>query len=313
MPDLHADRIRERFNRETSGHRLTVLRDEGLYRHLRSTNPQYGALYGFDLITWPNGLLIRGDGPNFVFALHPTADLFEMFRGSSSGGINPGYWKEKVRAGQVKAWSEELFRTWLVKAARAEEARHPGLGAAVRSEILDNDEHSLEFEEGARYAVGAFEYKGYRLRYPAKWERDFDDWSWEYLWACHAILRGIAEYDRAKAAAPPADQPLRDRIAEAIRTDLKKAIPPLETYPGGHQLGGLGRTEYDLADVALAELQPELDRARAELASLTAAAETVHAELHALVVAETPPGAKARAAWTALDTALITARTAPTD
>jgi hypothetical protein len=59
-------------------------------------------------------------------------------------------------------------------------------------------------------------------------------------------------------ATPP--DSLRDRIAQAIIADLKKAIPPLEIYPGGVQLGGLRRTEFDVADAVLAVVQPELDR-----------------------------------------------------
>jgi hypothetical protein len=33
------------------------------------------------------------------------------------------------------------------------------------------------------------------------WEWSFKDYDWWFLWACHAIVWGIAKYDRAKAAA----------------------------------------------------------------------------------------------------------------
>ncbi|TQF04791.1 hypothetical protein E6W39_24395 [Kitasatospora acidiphila] len=191
-----------RFARDTAKHQLTVLHEDGLYRHLRFANPQYGGLYRYDLITWPNGMTIRGDGPTFVFSTHPLADLFSMFRGTSRDGINPGYWQEKVNAGQVKAWSEAKFREWLTVTAKASEERHPGLVAAVTEQILDSDEHSLEYEDGARTAVAWFDHDDYDLGFPAKWETDFDDWSWEYLWACHAIVWGIAAYDRASAQQP---------------------------------------------------------------------------------------------------------------
>jgi hypothetical protein len=191
----------ERFRLETSGHRLTVLQDNGLYRHLRFENPRHGSLYRADLITWPHGLAVRGDGPNFTFSLHPTRDLFEMFRGSSQFGINPGYWKEKVQAGEVLAWSEVKFRDWLIKAARGAEALHRGIGAAVREKILDSDEYDLAHEEMARAAVADFDHNGHHLRYPARWEWSFEDWSWEYLWGCHAIVRIIAEYDQFTAGA----------------------------------------------------------------------------------------------------------------
>ncbi|MFD9124911.1 hypothetical protein [Kitasatospora sp. NPDC059571] len=200
------DPIAKRFKRETAEHQLTILREDGLYRHLRMANPQYGGVYSFDVLTWPNGLLIRGDGPNFVFSSHPTADLFEMFRGSSRHGINPGYWREKVRAGQVKAWSEERFRAWLTAKVATDGPSNPGLADAVNEQILENGYHSLEYEDGARTAVAWFDHDDYDLEFPAKWERDFDDWSWEYLWACHAIVRGIAEYDRVRAEQPVTGQ-----------------------------------------------------------------------------------------------------------
>lgn len=64
--------------------------------------------------------------------------------------------------------------------------------------------------------------------------------------------------------------------------------------------------------------EAELGRARSELADaraaqpgdLLAAAEAIHAVLHDLIVTDANPGARARAAWTALDTALIAARPA---
>lgn len=201
MTDPHTA-ITERFARETAGHQLTVLHDDGLYRHLKFANPQYGGLYRYDLITWPNGLTIRGDGPNFVFAIHPLADLFDMFRASSHHGINPGYWQEKVVAGPVKAWSEELFRAWLAAQAASAEPEHPGIVDAVNAEILHGDEFSIEQEDDARYALTYFTHGAHQINYPAKWQEDFDDWSWEYLWACHAIVSGIGRYDAQRAAAP---------------------------------------------------------------------------------------------------------------
>jgi hypothetical protein len=72
-----------------------------------------------------------------------------------------------------------------------------------------------------------------------------------------------------------------------------------------------------LADDQVAEIRAyvaaEVDRVRAALEpteELFAAAEAVHTVLHGLILADAPPGAVARAAWTALDTALINARNA---
>ena len=42
-------KIAERFKRETAGHQMTVLHDDGLYRHLRFMNPEFGSISRFDL------------------------------------------------------------------------------------------------------------------------------------------------------------------------------------------------------------------------------------------------------------------------
>lgn len=43
---------RERFDVDVAEHKMTVLRDEGLYRHLRFQKPGTSCYY-FDLVTWP--------------------------------------------------------------------------------------------------------------------------------------------------------------------------------------------------------------------------------------------------------------------
>lgn len=188
----------KRFARETGNHEMTVLHEDGLYRHLVFADPT-GGFYRFDLITWPHNVFVRGDGFSFGFSTYPTVDTFDMFRGSShDGGINPGYWQEKVTAGKVKDWSEEKFRTWLVDEAAAAESRYPGAVEAVGAQILHSDEHNTEYRGTAEYAVASFDHGDFRLRLPDPWEESFEDYSWEFLFACHAVVWGIAQYDAAR-------------------------------------------------------------------------------------------------------------------
>ncbi|MFD9603257.1 hypothetical protein [Streptomyces sp. NPDC059970] len=190
-----------RFAAETPNHAMTILHKDGLYRHLVFTDPA-GSFYRFDLVTWPNNLMLRGDGFSFAFSVYPTADLFDLFKRSNHDGINPGYWKEKVTAGRgdVKAWSEDLFRAWVSEEAVANETRFPGAVEAVSKQILHSDDHSLEYRGTAEYAVASFDHGDFRLRIPDEWEQSFDDFSWEFLFACHAIVWGIAQYDAARKA-----------------------------------------------------------------------------------------------------------------
>lgn len=192
-----------RFASEISNHTMTVLHEDGLYRHLVFADPK-GGFYRFDLVTWPHNLMLRGDG----FAVYPTEDMFDLFKGSSHNSINPGYWQEKVTAGRgdVKSWSEDLFRTWLVEEAAAHEARFPGAVEAVSAQILNSDDHNLEYQGTAEYAVASFSFGDFRLRIPAEWEQSFQDFSWEFLFACHAIIWGTWQCDASRMAASAPSQ-----------------------------------------------------------------------------------------------------------
>ena len=187
---------RARFTNETRNHEMTVLLDQGMYRHLAFTDPK-GSFYRFDLVTWPNNLMVRGDGLSFAFSVFPPVDLFRLFRESNHGDINPGYWQEKVTAGRgdIKDWSEAKFRAWVLEEATSAEARCPGAVEAVTSQILDSEDHNLEYRGTAEYAVASFDHGDFRLRIPDEWELSFDDFSWEYLFACRAIVWGIRQYD----------------------------------------------------------------------------------------------------------------------
>jgi hypothetical protein len=194
--------IAARFARETTNQQIEVKLDQGLYRHVRFASSE-DSLYWWDLITWPYNLIVNGSHGSYHFCRFgpDTEDMFHLFRDSRTGkNINPGYWQEKVRAGRVKDWSEQKFRAWLVEEAAALEARHPGTVEAVGKQILHSDEYSTEYEETARYAVANFSHGDVRFRFPDEWELSFDDFHWQYLWQCHAIVRGIALYDAARKA-----------------------------------------------------------------------------------------------------------------
>lgn len=190
----------ERFAADVAKHEMTVLRDDGLYRHLRfvhvAVNEKTGkrersSLYWFDLITWPGCLAVNGDMDSFLFSR--TEDMFEFFRGHR---VNPQYWAEKVRAGResLQRYDEDLFRQ-LVTEHFVDAARNggvpPGTGKAVREQILDS--WDISHEHGAHTTVADFEYEGFRFCDTYEW--DLRDWTYQFLWCCHAIVWGIRQYD----------------------------------------------------------------------------------------------------------------------
>jgi hypothetical protein len=104
--------IAARFARDTAKHQMTVLHDDGLYRHLKFMNPQHGSIGAFELITWPYNLVVK-TGWTFHFDIDATPDMFDLFRRTAfSGRINPGYWSEKVRASrdEVKGYDPDLLK-----------------------------------------------------------------------------------------------------------------------------------------------------------------------------------------------------------
>jgi hypothetical protein len=48
-----------RFLLDTAFHRLEIVRDDGLYRHLRMKQPGKSCYY-FDIVTWPGYLTVTG-------------------------------------------------------------------------------------------------------------------------------------------------------------------------------------------------------------------------------------------------------------
>lgn len=200
--------IATRFARDTETHQMTIKHDEGLYRHLCFRKPDTG-LYWFDLITVPGTLIFQGDGENFVFSR--IDDMFQFFR-NDNGRINPGYWAEKLTSGRdnIMRYAEELFASHVIEAvleAHQEDPTLDGLAGAVHREILESDE--IETEEWTLWAIRHFSFyknEDDRHNQPPDFQfylQDADGWLWRdyywwFLWACHAIVWDINQYDNNK-------------------------------------------------------------------------------------------------------------------
>ena len=187
---------RARFERETAEHEMTILHDDGLYRHLRFQKPGT-SFYYYDLITWPGRLVVCGDCGDYMFSR--LRDMFEFFEGST---INPHYWGEKLqgpRPGRdgAKSYSEDRFKVcvleWLEDtvvdlSVDAEKA----LREAVQRDVLDDDDGYLADESMARLRLHDFDHGGHYFTDTFEW--DLREWDWSYLWCCWAIVRGIQQF-----------------------------------------------------------------------------------------------------------------------
>lgn len=214
-------RIAEQFPKDIASHKLTVLRDAGLYRHLRCSAGSFR--FWYEIVTWPGSLAIRGDmGGGYIFSRDE--DMFEFFRSPGRAyRINPGYWSEKLPdcGRSVKVHSEQVLRARLDEALfeyerevyPEREAAHLRAVAAaghapVPSAPMPPDEarrlvadyatdDRLRFGEDARELLAELECADVVAE---TWEWTFTDWDWPFLWACHAIVWAIAAYDRQKRA-----------------------------------------------------------------------------------------------------------------
>lgn len=189
----------DRFAKETASHEMTVLHDDGLYRHLRFRAPE-SSFYWYELVTWPGFLAVGGDVDHFVFSR--VEDMFTFFRrNGNEHGINPSYWSEKLQDGRERAetYSEDVFKQTVM-----EELKHlpvPNLTEGqreARSELMERvasgDAH---WAEGAREMLADAEQADLLSD---TWEWRLKDWDWAFLWCCHAIVAGIAKYDAVKVA-----------------------------------------------------------------------------------------------------------------
>ncbi|QIG58769.1 hypothetical protein SEA_DATBOI_105 [Gordonia phage DatBoi] len=183
----------------TAEHRMTILRHDGLYRHIRFAKPGTG-IWRFDLITWPGHLVVTGDIEDFHFSR--IEDMFQFFR-SRPGYVNPGYWAEKLRGPvEVKKYSPELAKQMIVEdfMEQRHSLDHPTrVWRALRREVLEDD-YVMSDEALLRKDLARFQYDGHA--YTDLWEWDFRDYDFHYLVSLHAIVWGINQYyaqmDRAQ-------------------------------------------------------------------------------------------------------------------
>lgn len=207
MPDKQE--IESKFQRDIAEHKLTILRNDGIYRHVRCAKPGTG-VYGFEIITWPGWLCYTGDMGSYTF--RRIEDMFEFFRTKPHLAdkdrlwINPGYWAEKVQAadrhGEVFEFSSERFENRLREyIAAIDRDNAEALSEAFEEEVIGRYDSSDERE--AREAAEAFTFEGEKV-FKDLWDMDFREHTHHFLWCCYAIAWAVREFDRQTAEPLPA-------------------------------------------------------------------------------------------------------------
>jgi hypothetical protein len=203
-----------RFEKEVVGHEMTAQLAQGLHRHLTFKQPNTYHAH-FHITTWPGYLCISGDMGCFVFAR--LRDMFEFFRGTS---INPGYWSEKLQADEKNSGHREFsldlyhaalksdFEGWTFdggydgddgeeRQRRQEDARKRAWEAIA--DDFDGILHAESTEHAVRQALG-WECPVSKQRFTDFWEHNLEDYTFSFLWCCHAIQWAIARFDEATTA-----------------------------------------------------------------------------------------------------------------
>lgn len=238
----HMDDVAKQFAEDVEHHQLIIVRNDGLYRHLRAQQPKVVEMpdgtkkpgcsfFWFDIVTWPNHLTITGDfGEAYTFTREP--DMLGFFRIGSRGRehyINPTYWDQKLVGPRrsASAYSPALLRR-LIQETVDDAIQHGDwpreLRPAVADELL-SDEGLLEDQGAGMQAVMDFSFV-YTLpgqeHLPQRDRRTqtfrFDDaWEWgdaivqhtrTFLWACHAISWAVTRYWAQVVQDAPVDKAL---------------------------------------------------------------------------------------------------------
>jgi hypothetical protein len=197
----------ERFLADVREHEMHVLRDEGVYRHLRFSKP--GTMDDhFDLVTWPGYLCFTGDRGTYVF--WRKEDMLTFFHQAQEGAlrINPYYWSQKVEAqdknGGVFEYDHRMFTRYVLDdlIGWLREGKRDGtLSKESRRELWESvcDEVLCLREEGETLAKNAamdftIILEGNIYSFSDVWEWDCRDYTNCFLWACYAIAWGVSRY-----------------------------------------------------------------------------------------------------------------------
>lgn len=204
------------FLRDIEQHEMHVLRDDGVYRHIRFKRPDSGCMH-FDLVTWPGYLAYSGDMGCYVFSrLH---DMFEFFRTDRKYrrvdglAINPGYWSEKLQAvdgnrhaaGATEFSAEKFvqvineYRIGWIREYGLNKAQRRELWEAVRDKVLDRVEDDLN---GGHVPINAaYEFYerigGQDFQFQDLFEHNFTQYTHRFIWCCYALAWSIQLYDSA--------------------------------------------------------------------------------------------------------------------
>ena len=216
----------EIFLSDVANHKMKVLHDDGVYRHLRFSSGSFNMQ--FDIVTYPWHLVFSGDMGCYVFSR--LDDMFEFFRTKPREDkekiyINTGYWGEKLEAvarhiGYHK-YNPEFARE-NVKRRVDEWIKESEISKEDADALREHLDEEINYDDGMHEAYRTISGFYHKVGEEAYWRQDarslvkskipnfkefyFQDiyeWTWEdytyhYVWCCYAVAWSIQQYDKFK-------------------------------------------------------------------------------------------------------------------
>jgi hypothetical protein len=204
----------ERFERDVAEHKMTIVRDDGVDRHIKFRAADGDSCYWFEILTWPGALLIRGDCGTYVFSR--LTDMFSFFRTDRGNDpnklyINTGYWTEKLQAvasdgygrGAVERFSESSFKQHVkervdgyLESRETTASQRAELWREINDDIfscVEDDREEVAFDRLMNFRSDLFP----RL-FEDAWEWNCKEYTFRFIWNLYAIAWAIRQYDAAK-------------------------------------------------------------------------------------------------------------------
>lgn len=180
------------FATDTAEHRLEVLHDEGLYRHLHCSAGGRIA-HSFSIITALGVLTFTGDRGHYLFAGH--RDMIACF---DEENVNVSYWMQRFKACDVqrplKEFSLESVKESLEAAIEGDDEIDEATAAAARDAVLGATD-----AEDAHDRAADFTHNGQTV-FTDVWDWDYEDYTVDTYWALYALQWAVDRYRAHQAA-----------------------------------------------------------------------------------------------------------------
>jgi hypothetical protein len=192
----------EQFLFDVKLHVMTVRQDNERYRHLLFKSPKDSWNMWFEIVTWPNSLMINGDMGAWSFSR--VEDMFMFFR-SDKLDINASYWAEKIISesrfgGPSERFDMDTYKENVLSRLDGYEL----YDSQFKKQIIEalNDEVFRDDSDESTARRDLVDFKHGAFQFTESWEINGKAYTYHFLWCLYAIVWGIQQYDAAKAVSP---------------------------------------------------------------------------------------------------------------